>query len=258
MTATPVRQSFNRAALTYEASAKLQQQVADLLLQAINTTLPAGFSGNVVDAGCGTGYCLTQLQQSYPAATLFGIDFAQAMLHQQCRSPNALRINGDLQHLPLAPASIDLYLSSLAWQWCDIDQALREAARVLKPGGNLWFTTLVSGTFHELDMALRHAGLTPARHLLAAQQAEKIRRAFDGTALVLTHAHCDAITTWHTDFNHLRRSIRGVGANHLPMTRPDPIDRVARQRLLNAYEALRAPAGLPLTYNVLTIHARRT
>lgn len=257
MTSSPVRQSFNRAAQSYEASAKLQQQVADLLLQLVHAMLPPGFMGNIVDAGCGTGYCLTQLRKYYPGATLFGIDFAEAMLHQQGRSPNVLQINSDLQHLPLASASIDLYISSLAWQWCNFEHALGEATRVLKPGSSLWFTTLISGTFQELSSSLSHAGLTPSSHILSVQKKDRILRAFDGKSLALNHVHANAITTWHKDFHHLRRSIRGVGANHLPAEHYKPIDRIARQRLLDAYESLRTPKGLPLTYNVLTIHASR-
>ncbi len=70
MTAHPVRQSFNRAASLYEASARLQQQVADQFIQEIRAALPRNFTGRIVDAGCGTGYCLNQLHRFYPDATL--------------------------------------------------------------------------------------------------------------------------------------------------------------------------------------------
>ena len=70
-------------------------------------------------------------------------------------------------------------------------------------------------------------------------------------------ARCQPVTTWHTDFSTLRHSIRGVGANRLPSTQQESLDRAARSRLIDAYEALRTPRGLPLTYNVLTIHGQR-
>ena len=67
----------------------------------------------------------------------------------------------------------------------------------------------------------------------------------------------ESITTWHPDFKSLRRSIRGVGANHLAAGAAAPISRQARSRLIEAYEGLRTETGLPLTYEVLLIHARK-
>ncbi len=262
MNSHPVRQSFNRAAASYEASARLQQQVADQLIQEIHTSHPNGLHGCVLDAGCGTGYCLNQLHRIGPDALLLGVDFAEAMLQQNARVSHALTINGDLQQLPLANAMVDLYVSSLAWQWCDTEQALREAIRILKPGGGLWLTTLVDGTFHEMSKAFRHAGLSPAAHMLhMPPEADVCARFEQQPELKVAAIRQQAITTWHPDFTELRRSIRGVGANRLPTslqtTAHEAIDRAMRARLIEAYESLRTPRGLPLTYHVLTIHAQR-
>ena len=251
-----IRQSFNRAASVYEASARLQQQVADQLIQDIHAALSPDFKGRILDAGCGTGYCLNQLHRLCPNATLLGIDFAEAMLTQNTRATHALAINGDLQHLPLADASIDLYVSSLAWQWCDLQSALDEATRVLKPGASLWLTTLVNGTFHEMATAFSAADLAPAAHLLAMPQEATALDTFRNSGIPLLFTRCQPITTWHADFSTLRHSIRGVGANRLPSAQQEPLGRAARTRLIEAYEALRTPRGLPLTYNVLTIHAQ--
>lgn len=258
MSTHPVRQSFNRAASVYEESARLQQLVADQLIQDIRAILPTTFDGRILDAGCGTGYCLNQLHRICPQATLLGIDFAETMLMQHTRPSHALAINADIQKLPLADASVDLYLSSLAWQWCDVHHALNEAYRVLKPGGSLWLTTLVDGTFHEMAAAFSAAELSPAVHLLTMSQESTVLNAFRETGAPLVAARCQPITTWHADFNALRHSIRGVGANRLPSAARELLDRAARNRLIEAYEALRTPRGLPLTYNVLTIHALRS
>lgn len=253
----PVRQSFNRAANSYAASAALQQLVRDQLLRQATRALNKDYAGVVLDAGCGTGEMLQQLQGDFPAATIMGVDFAEGMLRQQTKAPGIYLLNADLQHLPIADARIDLYLSSLAWQWCDIGQAISEAARLLRPGGHLWLTTLVQGTFAELATALDEVGLQPSRHLLSMPDAAHLLDGFGQTALVLEHSQRDAVTTWHTDFASLRRSIRGVGANHLPTGEREPIDRSTRLSLIDAYDRQRTAHGLPLTYNVLTIHARR-
>lgn len=257
MSPHPIQQSFNRAASSYEASARLQQQVADQLVEDIRLSLPASFNGHLLDAGCGTGYCLSQLHRIFPHATLLGIDFAETMLRQYTDVRHASHVNGNLEQLPLSDASIDLYVSSLAWQWCDISAALQEATRVLKPGAGLWLTTLVDGTFHELKSALSHAGLSPTAHLLTLPEESAVIDAFHLAHLKLVTTRCQPIQTWHSDFNALRHSIRGVGANHVPTQQHEPIDRAARKRLIDACEENRTRRGLALTYNVLTIHALR-
>lgn len=258
MNAGVIRQSFNRAAATYAATAALQQQVAAQLITTMRTCLPEGFSGHILDAGCGTGYCLQQLHDLYPTATIFGVDFAESMLQQLPASNRICRLNADLHQLPLANGCVDLYVSSLAWQWCDVPIAIREAARVLKPGGQLWLTTLVVGTFHELSSAFVDAGLSPAAHLLALTEQADLLQAFANEGMSLITMDRRPVTTWHPDFATLRHSIRGVGANRLPTAPRESLNRATRARLLAAYEAHRTPRGLPLTYQVLTIHAQRS
>ena len=251
-----IRQSFNRAASTYAATALLQEQVAGQLVRDLRTSVPAEFSGLLLDAGCGTGYCLTQLSTLYPKATRIGIDFAESMLQTLPDHAGLCRINGDLQQLPLKDASVDLYVSSLAWQWCNLEQATHEAARVLKHGGQLWLTTLVEGTFQELRDTLTDAGLTPESHVLPAAAKERVLSAFQASPLQVVATRCDALTTLHPNFAELRRSIRGVGANHVSTPARETITKATRRRLLDAYESRRTSHGLPLTYNVLTLQAR--
>ena len=61
------------------------------------------------------------------------LDFAPGMLRRV--GTHCCRLAGDLEHLPLAAASIDLYWSSLAVQWCDLRRALAEA-REESPAGD--------------------------------------------------------------------------------------------------------------------------
>lgn len=257
MTAHAVRQSFNRAAAAYALTASFQQQVAEQLVRDISDKLPRNFSGLLLDAGCGTGDCLTQLGVHYPAATLIGVDFAESMLQSWPLGKAPHRINADLQQLPFADHCIDLYVSSLAWQWCDLEASIAEASRILHYGGKLWLTTLVSGTFHELASSLAEAGLTPQAHLLPLSDHHLVLRAFQQSTLQVHAAKCDAITTYHPSFEDLRHSIRGIGANHLPLPSTEPFNRLGRRRLVDALESRRTSRGLPLTYHVLSIHAQR-
>jgi malonyl-CoA O-methyltransferase len=253
-----VRQSFNRAASSYDAVGTLQHQVANALCALVSQTLPSTLSGNLLDAGSGTGYCLEDLRNYFTKARFIAVDFAERMLQSIPGHPETLRVSADLQALPIASRTVNAYLSSLAWQWCDPALAAQEAARVLTSKGAFFLATLTQGTFRELAQCLQVCNLTPTDHLLHCLPAHQIQLTIEAAGLEIVDISAIPITTWHADFKALRRSIRGVGANHLPaQIAPPAMNRKMRTQLIDAYELLRTSQGLPLSYEVLMIHARK-
>lgn len=243
-----IGQAFGRAAPRYDTLADVQRQIADALV----AQLPAALSGVAVDAGSGTGYLGRQLVQRHPGLCLVSCDLAPDMAR---RSPLPA-LAADLEALPLAAASVDLYLSSLAWQWTDTARATAEAARVLRPGGRLRVATLGPATLRELGQAFRQA-----------DDAEHVRRFADADALraVLAHGPWRDLQIERRLFRvhaptvrDLLDSVRGLGAGVLPARRPGLFGRHAWQRMEAAYETLREPAGLPLSYEALFISASRS
>lgn len=253
----PIRQSFDRAATSYNATAKLQEIVANRVVAEAHQQLGTDFRGRLLDAGCGTGYCLRQLQSQHPDAALTGLDFAEHMLRQLPHPLQQQSLLGNIEQLPLADASFDVYISSLAWQWCDPLVAAREARRVLRPDGKLIIATLTTGTFRELASCLEQIGHSAAAHILPFRSPQHITDTFTQAGLPIRTIRQETITTWHPDFRTLRHSIRDVGANHLPGGNTVAFSRSMRWALLDAYEALRCEPGLPLSYNVLIIDADR-
>lgn len=249
-----IRDSFERAAATYDSAAVIQRAICDDLLAALPTNLPATEPHRLLDAGCGTGYALPRLQSRFPKADAIALDLSKAMLGQiavPCR-----RIAGDLEQLPLADDCIDLFWTSLSVQWCDLDRVLAEARRVLRPGGTLALASLGRETFHELRTAF--ASVDGYTHTLAFHDAAEIGTLATRNGLIAGNLKNTPKQEFFPDLKTLLRSVKAIGANQVGSGRRTGLmSRTAFAAAEAAYETLRTPAGLPLTYDVVTLLARK-
>jgi demethylmenaquinone methyltransferase/2-methoxy-6-polyprenyl-1,4-benzoquinol methylase len=105
--------------------------------------LGLGEGDSVLDVCCGTGDFLVPLRRAVGGdGRVVGIDFCAPMLEKaRGKDERAVLGLGDACELPVAGGSVDAV--TVGWglrNVPDIDLALREAARVLKPGGR--FVTL--------------------------------------------------------------------------------------------------------------------
>ena len=89
----------------------------------------------MIDCGCGTGYNLTTLLQPYGQA--FGFDVEPDAL-RRARTRGRPLVRADMEHIPFRSGSFDLATSfDVVHSVSDDYAAVRELARVLKPGGYL-------------------------------------------------------------------------------------------------------------------------
>lgn len=101
----------------------------------------AGSPRLAVDLGCGTGELLLSLSQK--AKTLIGVDYSVEMLAKAQKNCEEAGILADLrlgaiEHLPVADGLADLAVFSLALHHLpDPERGIRDAARILVPGGKL-------------------------------------------------------------------------------------------------------------------------
>lgn len=259
-----VRASFERAASSYESVAVLQREVGRRLLERLE--LVRITPQRVLDVGAGTGELGLQLAKRYAEAHTVLLDLAPAML-RQARGRGSLLdrwrwhwnrrrslVCGDAERLPLAAASVDLVVSSLMLQWCnDLEAALHEFRRVLRPGGLLMFTSFGPDTLRELRSAWRsvdahvHVNAFIDMHdvgdaLLRAGFADPV---MDREDIVLTYR----------DARTLMRELKTLGAHNMTGGRPRGL--TGRGRLagmLAAYEKFRCEDRLPATYEVIHGH----
>ena len=95
--------------------------------------------GAIADLGCGPGHISTYLNQFHP--DVFGLDFSLGCLAQaQLRNREIPWVQGNMLALPLASGSLagalGLY-SLIHFDLLQVDCALAEMERVLRPGGSL-------------------------------------------------------------------------------------------------------------------------
>lgn len=97
----------------------------------------------ILDLGCGTGVVLARLVARPGTLRLTGVDASPEMLSRaRMRLPDKVTlVQGAAERLPFANAVFDaIVTSSMLHHLADPDAALREAARVLAPGGRLIVT----------------------------------------------------------------------------------------------------------------------
>jgi malonyl-CoA O-methyltransferase len=126
---------------------------------------------------------------------------------------------------------------------------------VLADGGALALASLGPATFHELRTAF--AGIDAHRHTLAFHTPDEIRQLASQAGFVAVDAEEHREIAHYADFRSLLRAVKAIGANQLGAGRRTALmSRDAFASAEAAIEELREPAGLPLTYEVITLHAR--
>ncbi|MCS5719964.1 class I SAM-dependent methyltransferase [Herbiconiux sp. CPCC 205763] len=95
-----------------------------------------GRQPDVVDVGAGTGKFTAELVERAASVTAVEPD-AQMRARLSANLPGVVAVAGTAEAIPLGDDSADVVAFAQAWHWVDVDDASREAARVLRPGGVL-------------------------------------------------------------------------------------------------------------------------
>jgi len=109
----------------------------------------------ILELGCGSGYMWAGRADQMPEVSLVLSDFSEGMLREAkenlCDMPGVAFQVIDAQDIPFADAAFDIVIANhMLYHVPDIGRALGEIARVLKPGGTLYATTLGAGNFKEM------------------------------------------------------------------------------------------------------------
>ncbi|MGK2960188.1 MAG: malonyl-ACP O-methyltransferase BioC [Candidatus Malihini olakiniferum] len=236
-----IAHAFGRAAQRYARFAELQHTSGKHLM-----TLAAPLAGQrILDAGCGTGY-FSQLWRAL-GKHVVALDLSPGMLQQAATEQSAdAYVQGDIEHLPLANASIDLCFSNLAMQWCeDLPRAIASCYQATRPGGAVVFSTLAEGSLGELAQAwLSLDGSKRVNDFLPLAQIDDACRPYRYLLYPQT------LSYRFPTVNDVMHSLKGIGATWLHGERARGLlTRRRLQALAQVYPA--AAGGFPLSYHLI-------
>lgn len=253
-----LRRAFNAAADSYDASAVLQQEVGQRLIERLD--LIRLNPRWILDIGAGTGSTTRRLMRRYPRARFVALDLAPDMLRRaRRRAPLLQRLRcvcADAESLPFREARFDLVFSNLALQWInDLDRVFREVQRVLRPGGVLLFTSFGPDTLKELRQSW--AQVDDHVHVHRFIDMHDVGDALVRARLAGPVMEMECFTLTYRRARDLTRELKTLGAHNVAAGRNAGL--TGRRRWLAmeaAYERLRIAAGrLPATYEVIYGHA---
>ena len=255
------RRSFARAVRDYDNAAVLQREVGNRLLERLDYIRFT--PGTILDVGAGTGYCTALLHKHYPGSRVLALDIAQPML-EYARVKTSLwsrlrnkteYLCADAEALPLADNSVDMVFSNLTLQWVNqLQDTLREFARVLRPGGMLLFSTFGPDTLTELQQAWQQADTYS--HVNAFIDLHDIGDAMLQAHLAEPVMDAERFTLTYPDVFRLMRELKAIGAHNVTQQRSRGLTgkHVFRQ-VEQAYEQFRVQGVLPASYEVVYGHA---
>ncbi|MES2050183.1 MAG: methyltransferase domain-containing protein [Pseudomonadota bacterium] len=233
---------------------------------------------SVLDAGCGEGADLAQLQTYYPKSHLLGVDASFAMLAAGLQQQHDVKSSigrfldkwlpsnaragstsgiacADFSCLPLASNSVDLLWSNLALHWHpQADLVFAEWRRVLRTEGVLMFSCFGPDTLLELRQAFSTIDQFP--HTLPFVDMHDFGDMLVNCGLSTPVMDMEKLTLTYESVDKLFADVRALGGNPLLSRRHGLLGKHAYRRLRAELEKTRNRDGrIPLTFEVIYGHA---
>lgn len=252
-----IRRAFSRAADTYDEAAVVQRRVVAELIDRLGAIRHA--PSRVLEAGSGTGHGARELRRLYPKATVLCLDLALPMLQRASRQRGWFAreryVAGDMEQLPLAAGVVDMVFSSSSLQWCRLDRAFAEFARVMAPRSLLMFATFGPDTLGELRSAWREIDDGAHVHGLTDMHDvgdELVRQGFTDPVMDV-----ESLRVTYREVSSLMRDLKALGSNNADPARARGLTGKGKLAALKrALEARRNREGLvECSYEIVYGHA---
>jgi demethylmenaquinone methyltransferase / 2-methoxy-6-polyprenyl-1,4-benzoquinol methylase len=137
LSADEVRGMFDRIAPVYDAMNRLMTAGLDRRWRRLTVREVVWPGDRVLDLCCGTGDLAVEAERR--GGRVVGLDFSERMLERARRKSGTIEwVQGDALALPFGDADFDVVTVGFGVRnFADLDAGLREAHRVLRPGGKI-------------------------------------------------------------------------------------------------------------------------
>jgi malonyl-CoA O-methyltransferase len=222
----------------------------------------------ILDLNCGLGAMSTTLAKRFPKAQVIPCDTAIALLQRQSPTKtlpqkmltwfgkSSTRVCGEASALPLAAKSVDLAWSNLFALSYDAPAIIRELKRILKPGGLLMISTVGPDTLKELRAAFAQIDTLP--HIQPQVDMHDLGDMLAHEGFATPVVDMEMITLTYPNVKTLAHDLRAAGAINLEPGRRETLTGKNRWASLErCYENLRHDGRLPVTFEIIYLHAWR-
>jgi 2-polyprenyl-3-methyl-5-hydroxy-6-metoxy-1,4-benzoquinol methylase len=164
------------------AAAKSQREASEALVDQLVARI-ANKEGRILDVACGLGASTKRLMQTYAAEMITGINISEAQIADaRARAPGCNFQVMNATQLDFPDNHFDAVICvEAAFHFDTRDKFLREAHRVLKPGGSLVLSDIL---FRTTSKTLAEFGQVPRANLVASIGDYRARLAAAGFASI--------------------------------------------------------------------------
>lgn len=250
-----IARAFGRAAAHYDQHADLQRKVAERLLEFIGAQTAAA---DMIDLGCGTGYCSLMLRRQFPASRLLALDMALPMLQatNQHHIANCTLLCADVQAMPLCDNLFDLAVSNLTIQWCLRTEVLfAELFRIARPGAKVLLSTFGPQTLREVKAAW--ARIDHYVHVNEFVPLAALVQCAQAAGFSCSH-RTEVLQRLYPSMQEVGRELKGLGAYN--MNKEQAQGFTSRKALAMAEQVFAENAtsdGIPVTFEIFYLELKK-
>jgi malonyl-ACP O-methyltransferase BioC len=242
-----IARAFSKKATEYESHAYVARLCCETAMHLLQRT--SRLRGTWLDAGCGTGLFEEMLPRDLWPEKLLCLDIARDVLdYAAARNSSAIAaVLADVDALPFRLQPFECIILNSVLQWTtDPRRIVAECAGLLKPGGRLLFSILLSDHLQEFTRLKTDLGCDIPVRFLPRDAIEHALSASDMECAGPVHLHG---TNWHKSALDVIKSIVSIGASAIkgePMSVKELFDFCRKYE-----ERYAGGAGVPATYSAL-------